>query len=71
VQFEYKICHLSEAGQSYINLTVDAMTVQVYAGVDRVQWVINVDASPVPDYIWFDKLHEEIKPQYSLKYIIE
>jgi hypothetical protein len=65
------ICHLSEVGQSYINLTVDALTVEVKAGEERVQWVINVDASPVPSYIWFDKSHEEIKSQNSLKYKIE
>jgi hypothetical protein len=52
-------------------LTVDALTVEVKAGEERVQWVINVDASPIPSYIWFDKSHEEIKPQNSLKYKIE
>lgn len=52
-------------------MTVDALTVRVKAGVERVQWVVNVDASPMPSYIWFDKSHEEIKPQNSVKYKIE
>lgn len=61
----------SEAGQSYINLSVDTLTIKVKAGMERVQWVVIVDASPVPSYTWFDKLHEEIKPQNSMKYNIE
>jgi hypothetical protein len=52
-------------------LTVDALDVRVKAGEERVQWVVNVDAAPVPSFIWFDKSHEEIKPQNSMKYKIE
>lgn len=67
----YTTLHFSEAGQSYINLSIDALTVRVKAGTEHVQWVVNVDASPMPSYIWFDKSHEEIKPQNSVKYKIE
>jgi hypothetical protein len=61
----------SDVGQSYINLTVDALDVRVKAGEERVQWVVNVDAAPIPSFIWFDKSHEEIKPQNGMKYKIE
>ena len=61
----------SDIGQSYINLTVDALDVRVKAGEEYVQWVVSVDAIPVPSFIWFDKSHEEIKPQNSMKYKIE
>lgn len=30
-----------------------------------------MDALPVPSYIWFDKSHEVINPQNSVKYKIE
>jgi hypothetical protein len=65
------VCYFSDVGQSYINLTVDALNVRVKAGEEHVQWVVNVDATPIPSYIWFDKSHEEIKPQNSMKYKIE
>ncbi|XP_021928983.1 vascular endothelial growth factor receptor 2-like isoform X4 [Zootermopsis nevadensis] len=68
---ETRFIKIHEAGQSYINLSIDALTVRVKAGTEHVQWVVNVDASPMPSYIWFDKSHEEIKPQNSVKYKIE
>jgi hypothetical protein len=63
--------YFSDAHQSYINLTIDALDVRVKAGEERVQWVVNVDAVPIPSFIWFDKSHEEIKPRNSMKYRIE
>jgi len=52
-------------------LTVDALDVRVKAGEEHVQWVVNVDAMPVPSFIWFDKSHKDIKLQNSMKYKIE
>ena len=65
------VCCFSDVGQSYITLTVDALDVRVKAGEEHIQWVVNVDATPEPSFIWFDKAHEEIKPQNSMKYKIE
>ena len=52
-------------------MTVDSLDVRVKAGEEHVQWVVNVDATPVPNFIWYDKSHGEIKPQNSMKYKIE
>jgi hypothetical protein len=65
------VCCFSDVGQSYINLTIDALDVRVKAGQEHIQWVVNVDATPIPSFIWFDRAHEEIKPRNSMKYKIE
>jgi len=64
-------CCFSDRGLGYINLTVDSLDVRVKAGEERIQWVVNVDAMPGPSFTWFDRSHQEIKPQNSMKYKIE
>ncbi|XP_069682523.1 vascular endothelial growth factor receptor 1-like isoform X2 [Periplaneta americana] len=59
---ETKEIKIHEAGQSYINLTVDSEVISILAGADHVQWVVNMDATPVPHYAWYTPQHDEIKP---------